>query len=90
MAQYIQSGEYDATELDGEWIILNTDNYTVTKINEVGGECWALLKEVQTVDSLTQEIGEKFSSAIPISQMKKDIETFLSQLSECGLIKNVD
>ena len=52
--QYIQKGNYEATELDGEWIILNTDQYTITKLNDEGGHCWSLLNEVQTADSLTQ------------------------------------
>ena len=60
MIQYIQKGNYDVTKLDGEWIILNSDNFTVTRINEVGGLCWALLKEGQTVETLTQAILKEY------------------------------
>lgn len=90
MSQYIQKENCDATELDGEWIILNTENFTVTKLNEVGGLCWTLLNEVQSVDSLSERIGAQFSGSTPIEQVKTDVEHFLTKLSQCGLIDHVD
>jgi hypothetical protein len=88
--QFIQNGKYDATEFDGEWIILNTDNYTVTKLNEVGGICWSLLNEAQTVDTLSQSLIREMSFETSIEEVKKDVQEFLSHLVECGLIQNVD
>jgi hypothetical protein len=90
MTQYIQKGNYEATELDGEWIILNTEQYTITKLNDVGGHCWSLLNKVQTVDSLTQSLLEKFSTTENLQQVKKDMEEFLANLVQCGLIEHVD
>lgn len=90
MPKYIQKGKYGANELEGEWIILNTDEYTVTKINEVGGYCWSLLNEIQTVESLTAALMQNFSSEAPISQVKQDVEKFLTNLLQCGLIEHVD
>ncbi|MDQ0198766.1 PqqD family protein [Neobacillus ginsengisoli] len=90
MMKYIQKGKYEATELDGEWIILNTEDYTVTKLNEVGGICWSLLGEVQTSETLTHSLMEKFSPAENEEQIKKDLEEFLSSLHQCGLIENVN
>ena len=88
--QYIQKGNYETTELDGEWIILNTDQYTITKLNDEGGHCWSLLNKVQTVDSLTQSLLEKFSLTENEQQVKKDMEEFLANLVQCGLIEHVD
>ena len=90
MKQYIQKGNVEASELDGEWIILNTDHYTITKLNDVGGHCWSLLNEVQTADTLTQSLVEKFSFHENKEQIKEDIEDFLANLVECGLIQHVD
>lgn len=90
MTQYIQKGNYEATELDGEWIILNTDQYTITKINDVGGFCWSLLNEAQTADSLTQSLLKRFSAGENEEQVKKDVEEFLANLVQCGLIDHVD
>lgn len=90
MKQYIQKGNVEASELDGEWIILNADYYTITKLNDVGGHCWSLLNEVQTADTLTQSLVEKFSFHENKEQIKEDIEDFLANLVECGLIQHVD
>jgi hypothetical protein len=90
MTHYIQKGNYDATVLDGEWIILNTDQFTITKLNDIGGHCWSLLKEVQTVDSLTHSVTEKFSTPTNEQQVKKDLEEFLAHLIQCGLIQYAD
>jgi hypothetical protein len=90
MKQYIQKGNVDATELDGEWIILNTDQYTITRLNDVGGHCWSLLKEVQTADTLTQSLVEKFFLHQNKEQIKEDIVDFLANLEQCGLIQYVD
>lgn len=88
--QYIQKGNYEGTELDGEWIILNSDQFTVTKLNHVGGYCWSLLKEPQTSEALTRKVMQDFSVDLSGELVKNDVEDFLSNLLKCGLIKNVD
>lgn len=90
MPKFIQKGDYGATHVNGEWIILNANQYTVTKINEIGGYCWSLLNEVQTVESLTTALADQFSSDVPINDIKRDVEEFLHTLERCGLIQNAD
>lgn len=89
MKQFIQKGNVEATELDGEWIILNTEEYTITKLNDVGGHCWTLLNEVQTADTLAQSLMEKFSTSNK-EEIKADVEGFLANLVQCRLIQYVD
>lgn len=86
ITHYVQKDHCDATQLDDEWLILNTANYSITKLNEVGGFCWSLLNDSQTVDSLIQAIDNDFESKIEI--IEKDIEEFLSDLIQCGLIQH--
>ncbi|MBT2657102.1 PqqD family protein [Bacillus sp. ISL-18] len=90
MTQYIQKGNYETTELDGEFIILNTDKFTITKLNDVGGYCWSKLSEAQTADTLTKNLVEKFSAHGNETQVKKDMEEFLENLLQCGLIQYAD
>ncbi|TWD98887.1 coenzyme PQQ synthesis protein D (PqqD) [Neobacillus bataviensis] len=90
MTQYIQKGIYETTELDGEFIILNTDDYTITKLNDVGGYCWSKLNEVQTVATLTKNLIEKFSINGDETQVERDMEEFLENLLQCGLIQYAD
>lgn len=87
MTKYIQSNNYETTQFEDEWIILNTDNFTVTKLNEVGGFCWLQLSEAKTIDSIHDAVTEKFSR---ISETAKDdIEEFLINLIQCGLVSHV-
>jgi Coenzyme PQQ synthesis protein D (PqqD) len=90
MTQFIQKGNVEVTELDGEWIILNTDQYTITKLNGAGGYCWSLLNEMQSVDTLIKSLMEEYKSDQNKEQIKQDVEEFLSHLSDCGLIEHVN
>lgn len=83
---YIQKNNYDSTQLDEEWIILNTENFTVTKLNEIGGFCWNLLKEPQTIDSIIREIESNYS--VLDLDIKQHVDVFLDDLIKCGLIEN--
>ncbi|MBT2758395.1 PqqD family protein [Mesobacillus foraminis] len=87
MVQYIQVNDYETAEFDGEWVVLNTDNYTVTKLNEIGGFCWSMMKEAQTVDSLRQAIEQEFGRSS--DNLSGDIEAFLSELMQYELIQHV-
>jgi hypothetical protein len=82
----MKKNSYETAQLDDEWIVLNTEQYTITKLNETGGFCWALLNERQTIESLFEAISEKFT---PESEdaVRADIQCFLLELQEYGLIE---
>jgi formylmethanofuran dehydrogenase subunit A len=86
VVQYIKKSDYETAQLDDEWIVLNTDQYTITKLNETGGYCWSLLKEGQTVESLYEAILNKFAPDAEETN-KEDIQRFLLELHEYGLIE---
>lgn len=83
--QYRKKNEYETLQLDNEWVILNTDDYTVTKLNDMGGYCWALLQEPQSIDSLIQSVHEKYQLK---ELTQKDIKAFLLELIEYGLVQH--
>ena len=85
MVQYIRKSDYETVEFDGEWVILNTDCYTVTKLNDIGGQCWSLLGEAQTVESLSKAIEQNYGTVG--QELNSNIETFLAELMEYGLIQ---
>lgn len=87
MTQYIQSNHYEATMLDDEWIILNTDHFTVTKLNGVGGYCWSLLSEAKTIDDIMKAVREHFAEVSEVVEL--DIKEFLADLIRCGLVSHV-
>ncbi|MGM0874196.1 MAG: PqqD family protein [Bacillota bacterium] len=86
MEQFIQTNDYETVQIDDEWIIMNTDRFTVTKLNEIGGYCWTLLQQPQTTTSLITFIARKFEIKNELNQ--NDIEAFLRELMEYGLVKH--
>jgi len=84
MTKYIQRAEYETTQLDDEWVVLNPEEFTVTKLNKIGGYCWQLLRESQSVESIMLSIENEQSSDEKIEQV--DVEHFLHELMKCGLV----
>ncbi|OAS85162.1 MULTISPECIES: PqqD family protein [Metabacillus] len=84
MKQYIKKSDYETVHLDDEWIIMNTDNFTVTKLNAIGGFCWTLLEQPQSSGSLSQSIKQKYD--LQNESLLTDIEEFLGELIEYGLV----
>jgi formylmethanofuran dehydrogenase subunit A len=85
VTEYVRKNEYEAVQIDMEWIILNTDAFTVIKLNELGGFCWSLLGEVQSIDSIVQAIRMEYE--LVEEAVEKDIEAFLTDLMEQGLVE---
>lgn len=86
MASFIRKENYEVIELDGEWIILNSHDYTVTTLNGVGGFCWSLLRDETTVEQIIQTIRTHYR--LEDKSIEQEIEVFLSNLLNCGLIKH--
>jgi formylmethanofuran dehydrogenase subunit A len=85
MTSYIRNDDFEAVELDEEWIILNSQAYTVTTLNEVGVYCWELLREKQTIDKMIQSIKGQYTLE---EEIETDIEFFLTDLIRCGLVEH--
>jgi len=88
MLSYIRNDKYDAAHFDNEWVILNTDKFTVTKINEIGGFCWSLLEQSQTVDTLAQAIRKEYE--VMDDTLEEDLHNFLSDLLKFNLIDHAN
>ncbi|TDG00292.1 PqqD family protein [Paenibacillus piri] len=86
--QYRRSMNVEAVEVENEWMILHADQYTVTKLNEVGGLCWELLKEERSVQALAEEMGRQYDVAA--QETEQDIESFLEELLKLGLVEHAN
>lgn len=82
--RYIRNNNCEFVQLDGEWIILNTETFTVTKLNEIGGFCWLLLGRSQSISSMVESIQNKYVLAADTAE--QDLQAFLSDMMECGLV----
>lgn len=86
MTRYIRKSHLETVRVDEEWIVLDTNDFTVTKLNDVGGFCWSLLEGATTVDALAQAVREEYADVN--ESVAKELERFLSELVECGLVQH--
>jgi HEPN domain-containing protein len=84
MKKYIKKSAFDCTQFDDDWIIINTENFTVTKVNKVGGYCWTLLESEQTAEAIMQAVQEGYPTIEELTT--QDIEQFLDELLQYGLL----
>jgi len=77
----------DAVELDGEWVLLDSQRYVVTKLNEAGGRVWGRLKEGATLEMLVADLVAEYE--IDADRARMDIEAFVNRLSDAGMIEHV-
>jgi hypothetical protein len=84
MNVYECSNNMDITELDGEYIVMDTEKFTVTKVNDVGARILEGLKQKRNLESIVQAIAEEFGVDKQI--VKADTNVFLSELKGLGLI----
>ncbi|CAM3289497.1 PqqD family protein [Sporolactobacillus spathodeae] len=89
---YIKKKNYETIRFDDEEnvTIINLDDSMVTNLNRAGGNCWRLLDQKQDVDTLAMALlADQNSSerdSIDIDQLKRDIQDFLDQMVDCGLV----
>jgi Coenzyme PQQ synthesis protein D (PqqD) len=88
ITKYMQREQCEATQLEDEWVILDTRLYTITKINDVGGYCWSLLNQPKTLDLLVDAVTEKYEAKNTGGTIRQDIERFLSELISYGLVEH--
>lgn len=84
--RYKRSPAVEAFHVDDECILLNTEKYTVTKLNEVGQYCWEMLEEARTVSALAAEVGRQYE--ITEEDALSDIHHFVEKLLLIGLIEH--
>jgi len=73
-------------EIDGEMIILNPETFTVTKLNESGGELWQLMREGRSEEELAEHLASQHGD-VPMEKIREDVRNFLQNLQEIGLIR---
>ncbi|WP_077623676.1 PqqD family protein [Sediminibacillus massiliensis] len=86
MTSYKCRQSFEKVELDGEWLVMNTDAYTVTTLNEVGSFCWDLLQEQQTLSEIVDAVKNKY--AVQGEDVQHDVKSFVSNLIKCGLLEH--
>ncbi len=78
------SSNLEIVEMDNEWIIMDTDNYTITKVNEIGACILEGIQAGKSLDEIVHLITISYD-ADPFT-VKPDVVSFLEQLNTLGLV----
>ncbi|QJC51143.1 PqqD family protein [Paenibacillus albicereus] len=74
----------ETAELDGEWVLLDLESHSITKVNEMGGYIWELLETCPTISQLAERVATEYA-ADPV-QVQADVEVYVAELVRVGLI----
>jgi hypothetical protein len=74
----------EIVEMDKEWIIMDAENYTVTKVNAVGAEIVAALMARQSIEKIIKNI--QFDYRLDEQLVRADVSAFIEELKGVGLI----
>ncbi|KRF35888.1 PqqD family protein [Paenibacillus sp. Soil787] len=83
---YRCSANLDMMEVDGEFLILDSNQLTVTKLNEMGGKLWGLLQQGLTLQQIITAIQDEYD--INGADVESDVVSFLNELSQMGLVEH--
>jgi len=75
-------------ELDGEAVLLNVETGIYFGLDAIAAHIWRLLSEGATQESIAERLTEEYD-AEP-SELRADLDAFLDQLAERGLIRALD
>lgn len=81
----IRQDNIEAAEMDGEWVLLNLETHTITKLNELGGTIWSLLETHKTISALTDQVVAEYG--VDRGTAEQDIESFITELQGVGLLQ---
>ena len=78
-------GERPATDLEDEYVFIDTERGEYQLLKGTALHIWELLEKPRSVDQLCSEIMDEFD--ISKEQCVEDVFPFLQELEEIGLIK---
>jgi len=86
MSAYKRSAMTETLRVDDEWIVMHTDRYTITTLNDAGGYCWSLLDRELSVGELAAAVSSKYERLE--DEVSGEIEDFLRELAAHGLVES--
>ncbi len=72
-------------EIDGEIVIISTDNKKIHMLNDVGSKIWMLIDGSQDINTITSIIAEEFGETEDV--VRKDIIEHMKTLKELNLLE---
>lgn len=76
--------DIDATDLEGEVVMMNLDKGQYFMMNQVGSRIWEIIKEPSTVNNIINTLIGEFQ--VEKNQCKENVVEFLGKLKNADLI----
>lgn len=73
-------------EMDNEWLVINPETLTITKINDVGSMIVEGLIKAMSFEEIVEKIQNEYD--VEVEKATSDLITFINQLIEAGLVIN--
>lgn len=83
--KYTFNDNVEIVELDNEWILLDTQNFKITKINKMGAYVLETLRENKDMDDILERVTADFDVEVTIA--RSDVYAFLEEIKKIGAIK---
>ncbi len=82
--RYGQSSGLLAADMDGDLVMLSMERGDYYGVSGIGPFIWKLLETPKTVTELVAFICDEYE--VDVDRARADVETFLSQLSDGGMV----
>lgn len=76
--------DIDATDLEGEVVMMNLDKGQYFMMNQVGSRIWDIIKEPSTINNIINTLLGEFQ--VEKNQCKENVVEFLGKLKNADLI----
>ncbi|MGF9965383.1 PqqD family protein [Bacillus rhizoplanae] len=73
-------------EIDNEWIVMDTENFTITKVNAIGAYILEEVRGQKEIEDIIRNIAANYD--VDLNMARSDVLVFLEELKELGLIQN--
>lgn len=84
--QFRWSKDVESHEMDGQWILMNAQDFTVTKFEGLGGFIWSHFREPSTKERIVELILEAYDATR--EQVEMDVNHFVNHLLHLRLLDN--
>lgn len=81
---YSCSDSIEILEIDQEWIVMDTEQFTITKINTMGAYILEAVQAKKPLDQIVDMIHTNFN--VEQHDARKDALAFLEELNRMGLV----
>jgi hypothetical protein len=82
---YRWSKDVESLKLDEDWLLINTQTFTLTKLEDLGGFIWSNLCESISRTQVIERVLDEYNAAK--EQVVQDVDYFLNHLIQLNLLE---